>query len=105
MRRSGGGSIKKTLNIGFWSTRDDNFEPRSKPSHVGQNLQEEWTTLRVATLVECINHIDESVFWVASKGADEIEKEGILHRLWCHVWVITKTVCYNLSNRMEYSCE
>src|SRR5260221_2896661 len=102
MRQPGEGSIKEMLNIGFRSTRDDNFEPRSMCSRVGQILQEDRTTLRVATLIECINDKDESVFRVARKGADEIKEERILHRLWCQVWVIAKTVCYDLSKWREY---
>src|SRR5258708_26533354 len=105
MRRLDGGSIEETLNIGFRSTRDDNFEPRSVSSRVGQIPQEDRTTLRVATFVECINDKDESVFRVARKGADEFKEEMILHRLWCQVWVIAKTVCYNLSKSREYSRE
>src|SRR5260221_13460848 len=105
MRQLNGGSIKETLNIGFRSTRDDNFEPRSVCSRVGQILQEGRTTLLVATLIECIDDKDERVFRVARKGADEFNEEIILHRLWCQVWVIAKTVCYNLSKWREYPRE
>src|SRR5258708_29843392 len=105
MRRPGGGSIKEMLNIGFRYTRDDNFEPRSMCSRVGQILQEDRTILRIATLVECINDKDESVFRVARKGADEIKEEKILPQLRCQVWVIAQTVCHNLSKRREYPRE
>src|SRR5258708_29354892 len=105
MRQPGGGSIKETLNIGFRSTHDDNFEPRSVCSRFGQSVQEDRTTLLVATLIECINDKDERGFRVTRKGADELKEEMILHRLWCQVWVISKTVCYNLSKRREYPCD
>lgn len=32
---------------------------------VGQNPQEDWTTLIVATFIECVNDKDEREFWVA----------------------------------------
>jgi hypothetical protein len=37
------------------------------------------------------------LLWVATKGADEIDKKGILHRLWCQAWVFTKMLCDNRS--------
>src|SRR5258706_12803019 len=52
-------------------------------------------TLSIATLVKCVNNKDESVLWVARKGADEIKEESAFHRLRSEVWVVTKVFCYN----------
>src|SRR5258706_11161654 len=93
------------LDIDFGSAGDDNLEPRSLCSGIGQNLQETWATLRVATLVKCVNDKDESVLWVARKGSDEIKEQGAFHRLRSKVWVIAKVICYNGSKRREEYCE
>ena len=89
------------LNIDFGSTGDDDFEPRGLRGCIGQNLQETRATPRVTTLVKCVNDKDESVLRLARKGADEIKEESAFHRLWSKVWVFTKVLCYNGSERGE----
>ena len=83
------------LDIDFGSAGDDNLQPRSLSGCIGQDLQETWAALSVATLVECVNDKDESVIWVVRKGADEIKEEGAFHRLWSNVWVVAKVSCHN----------
>ena len=63
MRRLGK-SIEDTLDIGFGSAGDDDLQPRSLCSGIGQGLQETWATLSTATLVKCVNDKDERVFRV-----------------------------------------
>jgi hypothetical protein len=58
-----------------------------------------------ATFVECVNDKDERYVWVARKGTDEVKEERVFHRLWCQVWVVTKTFRYNGSKRGEDSGE
>ena len=83
------------LDIDFGSAGDDNFQPRSLCGHIGQDLQETWATLSIATLVKRVNNKDESMVRVARKGADEIKEEGAFHRLRSKIWVVTKVFCYN----------
>src|SRR5258708_7914938 len=94
-------SIKECLDIDFGSTGDDNFEPRCMCSRIGQNLQDGSASPSVTTLVKCINDKDKSIFRVARKGADEIKEERPLHRPWCQIWIMAKTVCHNASKRGE----
>src|SRR5258706_5011466 len=89
------------LDIDFGSAGDDNLQPRSLCSCIGQDPQETWAALSVAALVECVNDKDESVLWVVRKGAYEIKKEGAFHRLQSKVWVVAKVFCYNGSERGE----
>src|SRR5258706_7656135 len=96
-----GKSIEDTLDIDFGSAGDDDLQPRSLCSGVGQNLQESWASSSVATLIKCVNDEDESVLRVARKGADEIKKKRAFHRLRSKVWVVTKVFCYNGSKRGE----
>ena len=53
----------------------------------------------IATLVKCVNDIDESVLRVAREGSDKIKEERAFHRFWSKVWVVTKVLCYNGSKR------
>ena len=94
-----GESIKETLDIDFGSARDDDLQPRSLCSCIGQDLQETWATLSIATLVKCVNNKDESALRVARKGADEINEERAFHRLQSEVWIVAKVFCYNGSKR------
>src|SRR5258706_11665234 len=94
-----GESIKEMLDIGFGSAGDDNLEPRSLCGCIGQDLQETWATLSIATLVKCVNYKDESALRVARKGVDEIKEERASHRLRSEVWVVAKVFCYNGSKR------
>ena len=55
-----GGTIKKSLDVDFQSTRDDNLEPRSVCGRVCQGLQDAWSTLSAGTLFECVNDEDEA---------------------------------------------
>src|SRR5260370_29249983 len=105
MRRQDRGGIKKAFDVDFGPARDDDFEPRSVCSRIGQNLQEDWTVMNVTAFIECVNDNDESVLWVAREGADEIKEERILHRLWCQVWVVAQPVSHNGSKKGEASCE
>ncbi len=63
------------LDIDFGSAGDDNFEPRSLCSSIGQDLQETWATSMVATLVKCVNDEDESVLRMVRNGSDEIKEK------------------------------
>src|SRR5258706_9567450 len=76
-----GESIKEILDIDFGSAGDDNLQPRSLCGGIGQDLQETWATLSIATLVKCVNDKDERVFRVVRKGADEVKEKRALHRL------------------------
>ncbi len=67
------------LDIEFRSTGDDDLQPRSLCGCIGQDLQETWATLSIATLVKCVNYKHESVIRVARKGADEIKEERAFH--------------------------
>src|SRR5258706_8302140 len=87
------------LAIDFGSARDDDLQPRSLCGCIGQDLQETWATLSIATLVKCVNDKDESVLRVARKGADEIKEERAFHRLRSKFWVVAKVLCYNGSKR------
>src|SRR5258706_12759955 len=89
------------LDIDFGSARDDYLQPRSLCGCIGQDLQETWATLSIATLVKCINDKDESVLRVVREGADEIKEERVFHRLRSKVWVLAKVFCYNGSKRRE----
>ena len=93
------------LDIDFSSARDDDLQPRSLCGCIGQNLQETWASLSIATLVKCVNDKDESVLRVARKGADEIKEEMAFHRLRSKVWVVAKAVGYNSSKRWEDGSE
>ena len=66
---------------------------------VGQSLQDVWTALSVATLIKCIDDEDESMLGGARKSADELKEEGVLHRPWHQVWVITKASCHKAAKR------
>ena len=83
------------LDIDLGSAGDDNFQPRSLCSGIGQDLQETWATSSVATLVKCVNDKRESVVWVARKGSDKIKEKRAFHRLRSNVWVVAKVFCYN----------
>src|SRR5258706_8777404 len=80
------------LDIEFDSAGDDNLQPRGLCGGIGQDLQETWPTLSIATLVECVNNKDESALRVARKGADEIKEERAFQS---EVWVVVKVFCYN----------
>ena len=58
-------------------------------------------TSSVATLVKCVNDKGKSALWVARKAADEIKEERATHQLQSQVWVVTKALCYNGSERWE----
>src|SRR5258706_5753183 len=89
------------LNIDFGFTRDDDLQPRSLCGCIGQDPQETWATLSIATFVKCVNDKDESVLRVARKGADQIKEERAPHRLRSKVWVVAKAFCYNCSKRWK----
>src|SRR5258706_5698844 len=89
------------LDIDFGSARDNDLQPRSLCSRIGQGLQETWATLSITTLVKCVNDKDKSVLRVARKGSDEIKEERAFHRLRSKFWVIAKVFCYNGSKRGE----
>src|SRR5258706_820766 len=76
-----GESIKEILDIDFGSAGDDNLQPRSLCGGIGQDLQETWATLSIATLVKCVNDKDDRVFRVVRKGTDEFKEKRALHRL------------------------
>ena len=80
MRRPGR-SIKEALDISFRPTCDDNLEPRSLSSRIDKSTQDVWTTVAVATFVECINHKDERILWLVRKFAGEVKEKRMLHRL------------------------
>src|SRR5258706_2992674 len=48
------------LDIDFGSACDDDLQPRSLCSCIGQDLQETWATFSIATLIKCVNDKDES---------------------------------------------
>ena len=83
------------LDIDFGSARDDDLQPRSLCGCIGQDLQETWATLSIATLVKCVNNKDQGMLRVARKGADQIKEEGALHRFWSKFWVLAKVFCYD----------
>jgi len=89
------------LDIDFGSARDDNLEPWGLCGCIGQDPQETWAAPMVTTLVKRVNNKDESVIWVARKGADEIKEESAVHRLRSKVWVLAKVFCYNGPERGE----
>ena len=93
------------LDIDFCSACDDDLQPRSLCGCIGQDLQETWATLSIATFVKCVNNKDESVLRVARKGADEIKEEGALHRLRSKFWVLAKVFCLNGPKRGEVYSE
>jgi len=80
-----GESIKEMLDIDFGSAGDDNLQPQSLCSSIGQGLQETWATLSTATLVKCVNDKDKQVFRVVRKGADEVKEKRAFHQLWSKV--------------------
>src|SRR5882757_5171637 len=100
MRRLGD-SIKEMLDLEFGSAGDDDLQPRSLCGGIGQDLQETWATLSIATLVKCVNDKDERVFRVVRKGADEVKEKRALHRLRSKVWVVAQVFCYSGSERWE----
>ena len=100
-----GGTIKETLDIHFWSTSDDNLEPRSLCGGVCQGPQDIQTILSAATLIKCVDDKHQSLFWDARKFADEFKEESVPHFLWCRVWVFTKEFCNNVSKRGEEYCK
>src|SRR5258706_13572873 len=89
------------LDIEFGSAGDDNLQPRSLCGGIGQDPQETWATLSIATLVKCVNDKDEWVFWVVRKGVDEVKEKSVFHRLWSKVRVVFQVFCYNGSERWE----
>ena len=91
--------IEETLDIGFGSASDDNLEPRNLCSGIGQGSQDTWATFIVATLVECINHKNECVIWMARKGTEEAKEKRAIDQLWSEVRVVMETLCYNGSQR------
>ena len=100
MRRLGE-TVEEMFDIDLWSTSDDNFEPRSVFDCVRQSPQDAWARLSTATFIKCINDEDESAFRDARKFADELKEEGVLHRRWGQVWVVTKAFCHEASERGE----
>ena len=71
-----GGIIKEKSDIDFFSTGDDNLEPRSVCSRIFQGLQDALTTLSAAAaLIKCVNDEDKSLFGEARKFADEFKEE------------------------------
>jgi len=48
---------------------------------------------------------DESAILEVRKVADDIKEGRALHRFWCEVWVVSKTLCHNAWKRGEYYCE
>ena len=97
--------MEETLDIGFGSTRDDHFEPRSICGRISQNPQECWATLMVATFIECVDGKDESMCWLAREATDAVKQERALHGLWSEVWIVTKAICYERSKRGEDSSQ
>ena len=89
-------SVKEAPNIAFRSTSDNNFEPPSMRSGVGQALQDFVATESIATFINCIDDEDKSMIGVARKFADELKEERILHRPWCQVRVIIKALCHDV---------
>ena len=81
MRRPVMRGIEKTFDVGFGSTGDDNFEPRSNSGRFGQSLQDDWSTLIVSTLVKSVDDKNESMVWVARKCVNEVKEERVLHCL------------------------
>ena len=71
--------MEESLDIGFGSTRDDDFEPRSICSHIIQNLQEGWAALVVTTFIECVNGKDESMCWLTREATDAFKQERAFH--------------------------
>ena len=71
--------MEETLDIGFGSTRDDDFEPWSICGGISQNLQEGWATPMIAAFIECVNGKDESMGRLAREVADAIEQERAFH--------------------------
>jgi len=61
------------------NSSDDNPEPQSLCSCIGQDLQDPWAALDVATLVKCVDDKDKSVLLVARKGADQFKEERAFH--------------------------
>src|SRR5258706_6302470 len=97
--------MKETLDIEIGSAGDDDLQPRSLSSGIGQDLQETWAASSVATLVKCVNDEDERVLRVARKRADEIKKKRAFHRVRSEVWVVAKVFRYNGPKRREEYCE
>src|SRR5258706_7439926 len=93
------------LDVNFGPAGDDDLEPRSLYSGIGQDPHEPWATSSVATLVKRVNYKDESVVRVARKGADEIKENRAFHRLRSKGKVVAKAICYNGSKRREEYCE
>ena len=71
--------MEETLDIGFGSTRDDDFEPWSVFGRISQILQEGWATLMVATFIECANGKDESMCWLTREAVDAVKQKGALY--------------------------
>ena len=90
-----GGSVEETLDIDFGSTGDDDLEPRSLCSCIGQDLQDAWTAPVVPTFVERIDNKDKTTLGGARQFADEVKEKGVLHRLRCQVWVVAKRLCHD----------
>ena len=90
-----GESIEEVLDIDLGSARDDDLQPRCLCGYIGQGPQETWATLRIATLVQCVNNKDESVLRVARKGADEIKEGRAFHRFRSEFWVLAEVFCNN----------
>ena len=97
MRRAGE-TTKEAFDIGFGSTGDDDFEPRSSCGYAGQGLQDFSATLIVATLIKCVNDKGATMLIrLARHGEDKIEEVCVCHRLSCQVWFTTKLFCHNPS--------
>ena len=66
---------------------------------VRQHLQDARTTPIVARLVKCVNDEDENTSWGARKFANQVVERSALRRLWCQVWVVTKSFCNDVPKR------
>src|SRR5258708_16256624 len=90
--------------FGIWARNSTSESWRSSATgRVGQDLQDGWASLSVTTLVECVNHKDESMFWMARKGADEIKEARVPYRPCCQIPSITTQAPPHLSNTREDS--
>src|SRR5258706_12917808 len=68
-------SIKVVLDVGFGSTGDDNFQPRSTCERDGQKHQEGWATTTIATFVECVNDEDKEMVWDVREITEKVKEE------------------------------
>src|SRR5258706_14053973 len=58
-------------------------------------MQEDEMIVTGNGFVKLLNDKCEPTLWGVRKGADEILKESVPHRLWCQVCIITKVSCHN----------